>query len=453
MTHMRDAHLHMPRTLRRVADDERGVTAIITAIALTVLLGFCGLAIDVVMWEVNQRAMQGAADQAALAAGTAYRSAGETGPMGDSATAQNAAFATALQNGFGTSAISVEAYNNGSSCTNDGCIQVTLTEPQKRYFTAIFMKSGITTTASAVGTCSGCGAGAFSVSSNGGVACVMALDASGKGVITVSGTPTMSLNECNLYNNSPNTNATILNGKGLIEGCSPTNPCGSQAFLAQPNDPSGSIDVPVVNDAAPAKDPYAGLSPPSVGSPCTTFKSLASLTNIPSGTYCGTIGNSTGSTSISFATGATIVVSGGLSTKGNVTVSGTNVTLYVTSDGSSSEQSSINATTTLNISAPTTGAYAGIAAWFEGASPVSWAGTNSSSFSGAIYAPSADVSYSGTPASASTCTRLVAASISLTGTANATFDNSGCPTVAGPVQASSGVSGTTTYTGSPVLVQ
>ena len=453
MTHMRDAHLQIPRLFRRIADDERGVTAIITAIALTVLLGFCGLAIDVVMWEVNQRAMQGAADQAALAAGTAYRNAGETGPLGDSATAQNAAFATALQNGFPASAISVAAYNNGSTCTNDGCLQVTLTEQQKRFFTALFMKTGITTTASAVGTCNGCGTGAFSVSSNGGVACVMALDASGKGVVTLSGNPTMSLNHCNLYNNSPQTNATILNGGGVIQGCSATNACGSQAFLAQPNDPSGSIDVPVVNNATPAPDPYAGLSPPSVGSPCKSFSSLASVVNIPSGTYCGTIGNSSTSTNMSFATGATIVISGGMSTKGNVTLSGTGVSIYVTSDGSPSQASSINATTTLKISSPTTGQYAGVAVWFEGASPVTWAGTNASTFSGAIYAPAADVTYTGNAASASTCTRLVGASVSLTGTADAMFDNSGCPAITGPVQAASGVSGTTAYTGAPILVQ
>ena len=52
----------------RVVADRRGVTAVITAIALATLIGFCGLAVDVVMWEVNQRDLQGAADQAALAA-------------------------------------------------------------------------------------------------------------------------------------------------------------------------------------------------------------------------------------------------------------------------------------------------------------------------------------------------------------------------------------------------
>src|SRR5437660_9589305 len=110
----------LPALIRRIAADQRGVSAIITAIALTTLAGFCGLAVDVVMWEVNQRTIQGVADQAALAAATAYRNAGETEALGTSATAQNAAYATAIRNGFAASSVTVAAFNNGSSCTNNG---------------------------------------------------------------------------------------------------------------------------------------------------------------------------------------------------------------------------------------------------------------------------------------------------------------------------------------------
>ena len=105
-----------PLWLRRLAADRSGVSAVITAIALTTLMGFCGLAVDVVMWEVNQRSMQGAADQAALAAATAFRNAKATTALGDSTTAQNAAYATAIRNGYPS--VTVAAYNNGGTCTN-----------------------------------------------------------------------------------------------------------------------------------------------------------------------------------------------------------------------------------------------------------------------------------------------------------------------------------------------
>ena len=185
--------LQVRSQLQELTADRRGVTAVITAIALATLIGFCGLAVDVVMWEVNQRDLQGAADQAALAAATAFRNAGETGALGDSTNAQNAAYATAIASGYPAASVTVAAYNNAGSCTSDGCLQVTITQQQPQYFTALFLSS-FTASASAVGTCSGCGNGSYDLTSSGGGACVMALDPSGGGVITVSGTPTLSLN-------------------------------------------------------------------------------------------------------------------------------------------------------------------------------------------------------------------------------------------------------------------
>jgi hypothetical protein len=194
-----------------------------------------------------------------------------------------------------------------------------------------------------------------------------------------------------------------------------------------------------VTNAAPAPDPYANLVPPTPAGSCSGFPANP----VPSGTYCpGNINNQ----SVTFATGAVIIITGGLSTKGNSTLAGTGVTLYVQGGGS------INANATLNISAPTTGPYAGVVLWFGDSSDVKYAGGNSSSFQGAIYAPTADVTYTGNAASASTCTRLVSASLTLSGTANATFNNSGCPTVTGPVLTYSGAGGTQ-YTGAPMLVQ
>jgi Flp pilus assembly protein TadG len=427
---------------RRIAADRRGVSAVITAIALTALAGFCGLAVDVVMWEVNERNMQGVADQSALAAATAYRNAGETGALGDSTTAQNAAYATAIRNGYAAGSLSVAAYNDGKTCTHDGCLQVTITQQQPQFFTAMF-SNGVTANASAVGTCNGCAGGSLTLVNNGGNPCVMALDASGKGVVTDTGGAILSLSACNLYNNSPQTDATVVNNNGVIEGCTTTNACGSMAFLAQPNNPGG-IDVPVVTGAAPAADPFGDITAPTIASSCQQFPNPP--TNIPSGTYCpGILDNA----NVSFADGAIIVLDGpkGLSTQGNSTLSGNGVMLYVLNGGT------INANSTMNISAPTSGPYAGIALWFGDSSGVSYAGGNGAGFSGAIYAPTSNVNWSGNQASNSTCTRLIAASIDLSGGAASVFDNTGCPLLAGPILTSSGVPGGTTYNGAPMLVQ
>src|SRR5580765_1506625 len=89
----RSLHARIEAPARRLAADRRGVTGIVAAIAAAMLLGFCGLAVDVVMWQVQQRTMQGAADQAALAAATAYRNAGETLALGASTAGLNGAYA------------------------------------------------------------------------------------------------------------------------------------------------------------------------------------------------------------------------------------------------------------------------------------------------------------------------------------------------------------------------
>src|SRR5712691_9550964 len=91
--------------VHKLRADQRGAAFVVTAVAITVLMGFAGLAIDVAMWEVNKTVMQGVADQAALGAATAFRNANETGSLGDSATAQNAAYATVMQSGYPTSAV------------------------------------------------------------------------------------------------------------------------------------------------------------------------------------------------------------------------------------------------------------------------------------------------------------------------------------------------------------
>ena len=147
-------HARIEAMARRLRGDERGVSFILTAISLTVLIGFGGLAVDVVMWEVSKHSMQGAADQAALAAATAYANAGETVALGDSANAKNAAFAVAYVSGFVPPAVvtAVPAPNNGTTCISDGCLLVTIAQPQQRYFTAMFGTGDVPVSVSAVST-------------------------------------------------------------------------------------------------------------------------------------------------------------------------------------------------------------------------------------------------------------------------------------------------------------
>src|SRR5436305_14016070 len=54
--------------LRRLNKDQRGAMAVLTAISATAVIGLVGLAVDVGYWQMQQRSIQGAAEQAAYAA-------------------------------------------------------------------------------------------------------------------------------------------------------------------------------------------------------------------------------------------------------------------------------------------------------------------------------------------------------------------------------------------------
>ena len=103
-------------------------------------------------------------------------------------------------------------------------------------------------------------------------------------------------------------------------------------------------------------------------------------------------------------------------------VSGTGVTIVITGPAApaNSNTFSLNGNGTLTLSAPTTGTTAGIAVWIDG--KMSYAsdnltGNTTPSITGAIYAPSHELKFSGNATAAtSQCTQVVAYEIVVTGT-------------------------------------
>src|SRR5690242_6250050 len=65
------ARLACRRLTARISSTRRGATGIITAVGLSVLLGFGGLAVDVGAWLNATRNVQSAADDAAYSAAAA----------------------------------------------------------------------------------------------------------------------------------------------------------------------------------------------------------------------------------------------------------------------------------------------------------------------------------------------------------------------------------------------
>src|SRR5215203_2249252 len=92
MTRNRGTRSCLFRLGRRMATDERGITAVVTALGIVVLMGFAGLGVDVTKWLSSTRSIQAAADQAAYSAASA---AGANTCPNDGATLQAKAVAAA----------------------------------------------------------------------------------------------------------------------------------------------------------------------------------------------------------------------------------------------------------------------------------------------------------------------------------------------------------------------
>ena len=132
MSRMLHTAWYLSALTRRLAADRRGVTAVITGIALTLLLGFAGLAIDVAVWLNASRGLQAAADQAAYSAAF---SAGTSGCASTTASPQAIAIAAARGYTSGVNNTTVTLTCNASAST----FTVTIQQTQPMWFARVFM--------------------------------------------------------------------------------------------------------------------------------------------------------------------------------------------------------------------------------------------------------------------------------------------------------------------------
>jgi Flp pilus assembly protein TadG len=257
--------------------DRRGVSAIVTALAAMVLIGFAGLAIDVASWEVTQRHMQGAADQAAIGAVLAYLAGG-----GDNVTAQakgitaNYGF-TDTQNGVAVAVSQVTPTPFGY----DAAYTVTITQPQPQYFSSLFL-SGVTVGATAEAA----------TASNG--PCILGLGTSGQDIFLASGGSTqVDLSNCDLDVNSSDSKGTEATGGARVFAQNINIDGGSNpTAVSEPNwssCASGICYSSKYKTGVTTPDPYANRTKPSAAAcPSNNTGATHDPTNSSFVSYLGT---------------------------------------------------------------------------------------------------------------------------------------------------------------------
>jgi Flp pilus assembly protein TadG len=430
--------------LRAFAANQSGAAMIIVALCLPALVGAMGLSAEVSYWYLRQRAMQNAADAAAIAAAT-------NGTSGYAAEAKAVTAQYGFQDGNGNIVVAVSNPANAAGCTSN-CYSVTISDKVPLFLSEVVGYLG-NATANKKGV-TGLSAAAVATSANANSYCILALAGSGAQGITSNGAPKANMQGCDVMSN---TSATC-NGHNLNANVGSAHLTNNGCGIVQ------NSNMPVVTD------PYSGLASHIPADTCggsypqePAKKKDPSLpsANQWSGTYslsgykvvCGDQ-QLTGDTTINAPSGAVLVIENGqLDTNGYTlqTASGSGLTVVFTGSNNASYQHIPSGGGTVDIAAPASGTWSGIAMYQDPNLTtnvdVSFAGNSPTwEISGMIYLPHASVTFSGAvnkSSHGSYCFGMVVDNITINGTADIFASDNQCSS-AGLALPSGGARGTLT---------
>ncbi|HEX5325162.1 MAG TPA: TadE/TadG family type IV pilus assembly protein, partial [Acetobacteraceae bacterium] len=306
--------------LYRFRRDESGNYAIITALAMPVIIGMAGFGVEEGVLLHKQKVMQHAADSAAVTAAVAVTTgARDHGADQAKGVAATYGFASGGDGSGGSGAASTITVNSppasGPNKNNNSAIEVIISQPQPRLFSSIWGSAAYMIAARAVATPQG-------------KACILTLDRTASGAYTEQGTPSVNLINCAVVDDSSSSSALTMGGSatlsttfvGVVGGIS-----GGSAITASMGTATGYRYV---------ADPYANVSyAPYHGCDQTNYSTHGTVTISP-GVYCGGI-NLGAHASVTLNPGVYYLDGGSLSMTGQTTLTGNGVTLVFTSSSGS----------------------------------------------------------------------------------------------------------------------
>jgi hypothetical protein len=413
--------------LKKFRKADEGQALVLAVLGMVVLLMMAGLGVDVGYLHYQRQQMQKAADAGALAGAAALIYGGNY-----TAAAQNDTAA----NGFTNNTNGITVTVNNPPAPGDpfaglpGYVQVIVAQARPTFFMRIGGFNSVNVAASAV-------ASAVANSS----ACIDVLDPTDPQSLLIDGNVSIGAS-CGIYVESNSNDALHKNGASGSVKASYIGVVGKDqtngGFQFQCSSNTGGASCPATGIAT-FLDPFLNVPAPPVASGCQQ-PTGPNGTNYPAGTYCNPINISSGGP-YTFGPGV-ITVEGPLNITGTPILNGTGVQFYLTcstpgncaSNGGTYGGINIGGNVTVNWTAPTTGAQAGILFFQDRSVPVgsassSFFGNNSANFSGALYFPTTKLQYKGTPGF-SDATILVAWQLVLNGDAQLTdslLPNGGSP--------------------------
>lgn len=409
--------------------DERGVVVLVVALAMPILAGTMGLAAEASYWLLHQRAMQNAADAAAIAAAANASS-------GYAAEAQAVAAQYGFSNGSGHITVTAANSNAATNCTSN-CYTVTVSDTVPLFLSQVIGYAGNTkvgdkgmtvVTATAVATSKA----AYPY-------CILALAGNVTNDIISNGAPKANLNGCNVMSNSSATCNGHNLGANVGDAHGTNNGCG---IIQNSNVPLSQDPYKLLASNIPANT--CGGSYPQ--EPAKEHGSALPASNQWNGSYnlsgykvvCGDQ-QLTGNTTINAPDNAVLVIENGqLDTNGFTlqTSSGSGLTVVFTGDNTPGYTQYPTGGGTLDIAAPTSGPWSGMAIYQDPSLTISSnidlsAAGNSPiwNISGMVYLPNSNVTFSGAVSKASNgkhCFGMTVGSITINGTGDIFANDSEC---------------------------
>lgn len=372
----------------------------ITAACLPLLIGAAGLAVDTAEWTYWKRQLQREADSAAIAGAFAKAQGKDAVAAAGSDLGRTSAIT------LSTPADISSAPTAGAYAGNAQAVRVSLTTAQRLPFSGSFLSTTPAITAHATAA----------VISNGNY-CALALGSTSSVGIKMQGNATLNFG-CGLATNSRAANAVIAGGSSSITAT----PIAAVGGLTASSNYVGGTQL--LSYSLPQSDPYANLPVPAP-SGCQNQVTVGPNSTLPLAAGCYKGINIKGTATL--APGVYYIDGSSFSLGSQASVTGDGVTIILTSSTAATNASSIatldmNAGANVQLTAPTTGPYAGVLFYQDRRAQDSGAnminGNATSKLQGAFYFPSQELDFTGTSGMTTDCLQLVALRLAFSGNTN-----------------------------------
>jgi Flp pilus assembly protein TadG len=389
-----------------------GNALLLMALAVPVLIGGAGVAVDFSQWYLWKHELQLATDQAAMGAAWA-RTDSHTQDNYQTRGTQDYYANLAITSSFASApAISLADYSNG----NANSVVVTATATKALPFSSFL--TGRSTTIRATSQASFAAGGTYS-------ACLIATGSSGT-TIEVGGSATVTAH-CGMAALSCSDDAINIDGSATV--------------IADSIATCGTASVPAANEGAVTEnvhgltDEFADLDPPT-NDTARTYACVGHGIHAQASPVAGTYQGLTVGCTTNFGAGIYVIDGGTLDLTGNYAVTGTNV-MFVLKNGATLKLGGSGAGNTLTLtpmvssqftalgySQTLADRYAGMLVFEDRDSDPTSShiinGNSNSLIQGTIYLPSSNVRVNGTANINSSCLQLTAQTITVLG--NATLE-------------------------------